>query len=170
MNLQSLETSAWQYRKRVAQFIANGSPAITINFGRRSSEIHFDNRILQMKRTGFCRPTITIEENGNILFSQRSISIWGGRHEAIIENRKYFCTAKLRFNYHVVYADISGNEIVSYHQNSWRWNPPVPLQINKIPVPDNDLILLIIAGYITLRKLKQDSDAAAVASITVVSG
>lgn len=170
MNLDLLQSATWQYRKRVAQLISNGSPIITIDFRGRITEVHFENRVLHIRRSGFCKPTINIEENGNILFAQRSVSIWGNRHEAIIENRKYLCTAKLRMNYHVVYSDISGNEIVAYHQNSWRWNPPVAVQINRRVIPEGDLLLLIIAGYFTLRKLKQDSDAAAVASIAVVSG
>jgi len=170
MNLESLQSATWQYRKRVAQLISNGSPIITINFSGRVSEVQFENRILHIRKSGFCKPTINIEEDGEILLAQRSLSIWGNRHEATIENRKYLCTAKVRMNYHVVYSDIAGNEIVAYHQNSWRWNPPVPVQVNKSVTPARDLILLIIAGYFTLRKLKQDSDAAAIASIAVVSG
>jgi hypothetical protein len=170
MNLELLQGASWYYRKRIAQLIKNENVLVTIKFGGRISEVYFDNRVLQIKKWGFCLSTMTIEENGNVLFSQRRVGFWGYKHDVLIGNRAYRCISKLRWHYHVDYTDSFGNEIISYHQSSWKWNPPIQFNMNRSAAPLNDLLLLIISGYVTLRKLKQDSDAAVVATTLVVSG
>ena len=170
MNLELLHGASWHYRKRTAQLIKDGIVIVTIKFGGRTSEVHFDNRVLQIKKWGFCLSTMTIEENGNVLFTQRRVGFWGYKHDVLIGSKAYRCVSKLRWHYHVDYTDSFGNEIVSYYQSSWKWNPTVQFNMNKSAAPQDDILLLIISGYVTLRKLKQDSDAAAVASMVVVSG
>ena len=71
-------------------------------------------------------------------------------------------------HYHVVYMNV-GMEVVSYHQSSWKWNPPVKINFSNGAAPPEDIILLLIGGYYTLRKLKQNTDASVV-SFAAVSG
>jgi len=168
MNPESLQGASWYYRKRIAQLIKDGNVLMTIKFGGRLSEVHFENRSLQIKKWGFCETTITIEEKGNVLFRQRRLGFWGNKHDVLIGNRTYHCISKLRWHYHVVYTDAFGHKLVSYEQNSWKWNPPTSFSLNKKDAPVDDILLLIISGYVTLRKLKQDADASIVA-ISAVS-
>jgi hypothetical protein len=168
MNLESIQNATWHYRKRIARLVNNGIPLITIKFESRVCEVSFENRILHIKKFGFCRPLIQIEGNGKILFTQHVANFWGNRHEARIGDRQYAGITRASMHYHVAYMK-AGMEIVSYHQNSWKWNPPAELKLNASATPPEDLILLVIGGYYTLRKLKQNNDASVV-SLAAVSG
>jgi hypothetical protein len=168
MKLESLQNATWHYGKRIAQLVNNGMPLITIKFESRICEVTFDDRILHIKKWGFCRPLIQIEENGKILFQQQVTNFWGNRHEVRIGDRQYAGITRASMHYHVVYMN-AGMEIVSYHQNSWKWNPPAEFKLNAGTAPLEDIILLLIGGYYTLRKLKQTADASVV-NFVVISG
>jgi hypothetical protein len=52
--------------------------------------------------------------------------------------------------------------------NAWKWRPTPKFIINESAAPAEDVLLLLIVGYRTIRKLKQESDATA--GFVVVTG
>ena len=160
MNLTAFKLAEWQYKKGIAQLINNHSALITIKFGHRISEAIIQNRKLQIRKVGFWRPQIIITEVGTILLKQQQIGIWGYCHEVRIDNRSYSVKSKASFHYCVCYRNAQGKEVVSYHLNSWKWKAKAEFRIDETAAPANDILLLLTVGYLTLRKLKQDSDGA----------
>jgi hypothetical protein len=166
MNLNAFKSAAWQYKKGTAQLFHNHSALITIKFGGRISDLSLQDRSLQIRKSGFWYPEFTIFDRGNVLVKQTPIGLWGYKHEVRIGDRIYLVRSKASFHYRVLCTNSQGKEVVSYHLNAWKWKPPVEFQFDETAAPATDIPFLLILGYLTLRKLKQDSDGAAIVAVT----
>ena len=158
MSPSSLKAAEWQYKNRTAQLIHNNSTLITIKFDGRISDLFLENRRLQLKRLGFWRQEINIVDHGSVLLKQRTVGFWGLTHEVRIGNRLYTAKSRSGSHYRVIYKNAQGKEVVSYDLNSWKWKPKAIFRVDETAAPSTDIPLLLIAGYITLRKLSHDSE------------
>ena len=154
----SFKAAEWQYKKRTAQLINNNSALITIKFDGRVSDLFLDNRRLQLKRLGFWRQEIDIVDHGSVLLKQRTIGFWGFTHEVRIGNRLYTAKSSSGSHYRVIYKNAQGKEVVFYDLNAWKWKPKAIFRDDETAAPPTDVALLLIAGYLTLRKMSQDAE------------
>ena len=168
MNLNELKTAKWHHSKGIAQLISNQRVLITIKFARRITEVNFENRSLQIKKTGFWQPKVTISEGQNILLKQEATNIWKSLWDVRIGGNRYSGKQKMLCSYSFVYRNAQGFEILNYEMNAWRWKSSLAFKIRESAPLNNDTILLLILGYYSIRKMKQESDAAAIASVAVV--
>ena len=169
MNLNEVKAAKWTHTKGIAQLIgSNQRVLITIKFGRRLTEVNFENRILQIKKTGFWQPIVTISEGQNVLLKQEATNIWKSLWDVRIGGNRYTGKQKMLCNYSVVYRNAQGFEVLSYEMNAWRWKSSMAFKVRESAPTNNDTILLLILGYYSLRKMKQESEAAAIASVAVV--
>jgi hypothetical protein len=168
MDFKSIKSAQWSYRKGIAQLINNQSVLLSMTVGGRESEVLLGGRRLQIKKIGFWRPKLTITEMGSVLLTQITTGIFGYSREVEIGGRLYTGKASAMMHYNVTYHNAHGNEVLSYHMNAWKWRPTPQFIINESAAPDEDVLLLLIVGYRTIRKLKQESDATA--GFVVVTG
>jgi len=168
MNLNELKTAKWHHSKGIAQLISGQRVLITIKFGRRLTEVNFENRSLQIKKTGFWQPKVTISEGQNVLLKQEATNIWKSLWDVRIGGNRYSAKQKMLCSYSVVYRNAQGFEILNYEMNAWRWKSSLAFKIRESAPLNNDTILLLILGYYSIRKMKQESEAAAIASVATV--
>ena len=141
---------------------------MTIKLGHRISEVKFERRVLHVRKLGFWCKRINITEGPNILLNQDTVGFWQNTLEVRIGDKIYLGKAKHASTLRVVYGTNEKNEIVTYRKNTWKWRSPAEFSINPTAAPPNDILLLFITGYFTLRKLQQDNDGA-VAAIVAAS-
>jgi len=161
MDLKSIKSAQWNYRKGIAQLINNQSVLLSMTVGGQESEVLLGGRRLKIKKTGFWRPKLTITEMGSILLTQTTTGLCGYTREVRIGGRLYTGKASAMMHFNVTYRNAQGNEVLSYHMNAWKWKPTPQFIINELAAPSEDVLLLLIVGYRTIRKLKQDSDSTA---------
>ena len=169
MNLQSIQNARWEHKKGVARLINNYTELITIKFGRRVSEVRFENRVLQVKKLGFWCKQFIITEGQNVLLNQNTVGFWQTTLEVNIGNKKYFGKARHASTLRVLYSTADKKEVLSYRKNTWKWKSPAEYNINSTNTSPDDILLLLISGYFTMRKLQQDNEGAAVATIVATS-
>ena len=158
--------ATWQHKKGIAQLIYNQVPLITIKFGTRISEVHLENRILQIKKSGFWSPKITISEGQNVLLTHEITNMWKSRADIKIGRNRYFGKQKMMFGYSIVYKDPQGFEVLSFELDAWKWKPVVTFKIKEPVSSPSDVVLLLILGYYSIRKMKQEGDGAAIVAVT----
>jgi hypothetical protein len=159
MDIKSLKSAQWSYRKGIAQLINNQSVLLSMTVGGRESEVVMGGRRLKIKKIGFWRPKLVITEMGSILLTQTTTGTFGYSREVRIGGRLYTGKASAMMHFKVIYRNAQGNEVLSYHMNAWKWTPTPEFIVNESAAPAEDILLLLIVGYRTLRKLKQESDA-----------
>ncbi len=71
--------------------------------------------------------------------------------------------------YNVHYTNENNQEVIAYSLNSMKWKAAVNFTINAQSTPDEDVLLLFILGYYTMRNVIQEVGAttAALAATSV---
>lgn len=169
MNIQSIQNARWEYKKAVARLMSNQFELISIKFGNPVSEVKVDKRVLKLEKDGRWGKRFTISEGETNLLTQNCLGFWKTDLETRIGNTIYSGKAQSTSCLRVIYTSKDNKQILSYRRNTWKWRTPAEFSVTPGAAPPDHILLLLVAGYFTLRKLEQDNYGA-VATIVAVSG
>lgn len=160
MDISVLPKAVWTQKKKTAELLLKEKLILSMEFGSKKTRVFFEDRKLEIRTDGFWKPHVTIQENDKVLLLQKHIGFWGNRNEVVIGNNLYEGKTKTGMLYNVQYTNYQGIEVVSYRLNTLKWKASMDAVINPAAAPAQDVLLLFILGYYTVRSVIQESDAA----------
>lgn len=164
MNGLALQKVSWKQKKKSAELWFSEKLIATISFGSKKTIVQFTDHRWEIRSEGFWWPQIVIKEKNKVLLTQKNIGFWGVKNEVLIDNRVYTATTKQATLYNVSYTNASGGVVVSYALTAAKWKAPVNFTVNAGDTPEQDVLLVFILGYYTMRAVILENNAADVAS------
>ena len=160
MNALSLQKVSWKQKKKSAELWFSDKLIATISFGLKKTTVQFTDHRWEIRGKGFWWPQVVIKEKSKVLLTQKNIGFWGVKNEVLVDNRIYTATTKQATLYNVSYTNAGGGAVVSYALTAAKRKAAVNFTINAGDTPEQDVLLLFVLGYYTMRAVILENNAA----------
>lgn len=153
---QNLNNAYWEYTKKKAVLIAESSPLIEIEFGRKATFIRFGNEKYNIMKDGFWCPRIMITKNDSVLVIQKQVGLWNTKSEFVIDDKTYTATTRQDAAFNITYTRGS-RDILTYILDASKNTSSIIFQIISANVPEQHLLLLLALGFYSIRNVANEA-------------